>query len=138
MPASGALLGTAAEEELAPPEGRGSGLPAASWEQHLTTGSYYPSQDTSPKTKLLVDGKEGKFGTQQRKQDTGSPKILQEPARGRGGWRKPSPMSRQIEVYKTTSPPVHLSSRTPTERLKPREVYVSYGARSRSLLKMCS
>lgn len=36
MPASGALLGTAAEEELAPSEGRGSGLPAASWEQHLT------------------------------------------------------------------------------------------------------
>lgn len=36
-------------------------------------------------------------------------------------------MSRQIEVYKTTSPPLHLSSRTPTERLKPREIYMSYG-----------
>lgn len=35
MPDSGALLGTAAEEELAPPEGRDLGLPAAIWEQHL-------------------------------------------------------------------------------------------------------
>lgn len=104
----GALLDTAAEEDLAPPEGRGSGLPAASWEQHLAQSK---CPVASHKTRLEVDEEEGKVGTQQWKQEAGVPETPRDLPRAAEIGGNPHQSAGRPEVCKTAWLPAHLSPR---------------------------